>query len=67
MGSLITDEMVDTIAVHGTPDEVAKEIVRRYGAYSNRVCAYFPYYNASDDLIADFTAALQAASASSDT
>lgn len=63
MGSLITDEMVDTIAVHGTPDEVAKEIVRRYGDYSNRVSAYFPYYNAGDDLIADFTAALKAASA----
>jgi hypothetical protein len=31
------------------------------------VCAYFPYYNASDDLIADFTAALQATRTSSDT
>jgi probable F420-dependent oxidoreductase len=66
MGSLITDEMVDTIAVHGTPDDVANEIVRRYGDYSNRVCAYFPFYNANDDLIADFTAALKAASAASD-
>ena len=37
-----------------------QEIVRRYGDYSNRVCAYFPYYNAGDDLIADFTAALKA-------
>ena len=62
MGTLITDEMVDTIAVHGTPDQVAAEIVRRYGLYSNRACAYFPFYEAGDDLIADFTAALKAAS-----
>lgn len=61
MGGLINDEMVDTIAVHGTPDEVAAEIVRRYGAYSDRVCAYFPYYDAPDDLVADFTAAMQSA------
>jgi probable F420-dependent oxidoreductase len=63
MGSLITDEMVDTIAVHGTPDQVAEETVRRFGAYSSRVCAYFPYYRAGDDLIADFTASLKAAGA----
>jgi probable F420-dependent oxidoreductase len=63
MGTLITDEMVDTIAVHGTPDQVAEEIVGRYGAYSRRVCAYFPYYRAGDDLIADFVAALKAAGA----
>jgi probable F420-dependent oxidoreductase len=63
MGTLITDEMVDTIAVHGTPDQVAEEILRRFGAYSNRVCAYFPYYRAGDDLIGDLTAALKAASA----
>jgi probable F420-dependent oxidoreductase len=63
MSQLITDEMIATIAVHGTPDEVARQIVDRYGAYSNHVCAYFPYYDAGDDLIADFTAALKAASA----
>ena len=63
MGTLVTDEMIDTIAVHGTPDQVATEIVARYGPYSNRVCAYFPFYQAGDDLIADFTAALKAASA----
>ena len=27
--------------------------------WADRVCAYFPYYQASDDLIADFTAALK--------
>jgi alkanesulfonate monooxygenase SsuD/methylene tetrahydromethanopterin reductase-like flavin-dependent oxidoreductase (luciferase family) len=62
MGTLITEDMIQTIAVHGTPDQVAEEIVARYGPYSNRVCAYFPFYQAGDDLIADFTAALKAAS-----
>ena len=65
MATLITDEMIDTIAVHGTPDDVAAEIVRRYGAYSDRVCAYFPFYDAGDDLIADFTAAMKSAKAPS--
>jgi hypothetical protein len=55
--------MIQTIAVHGTPDQVAEEIVARYGEYSNRVCAYLPFYQAGDDLLADFTAALKAASA----
>ena len=45
------------------PDQVAEEIVRRYGPYSNHVCAYFPFYQAGDDLVADFTSALKSASA----
>lgn len=60
MSTLITDEMVHTIAAYGTPDQVAEEIHRRYGAYSSRVTAYFPFYDATDDLIADFTAAMKA-------
>ena len=62
MAELITDDMIRTIAVHGTPAECAKEIVARYGADAQRICAYFPWYEASDDLIAEFTAELQAAS-----
>jgi probable F420-dependent oxidoreductase len=60
MSTLITDEMIHTIAAYGTPDQVAEEIHRRYGAYSSRVTAYFPFYDATDDLIADFTAAMKA-------
>jgi len=60
MTGLVTDEMVDTIAVHGSPDEVAAEIVARYGG-CDRICAYFPGYAAPDDLIADFVAAMKAA------
>jgi hypothetical protein len=63
MSGLITDDMISTIAVHGTPEQCAEEIVMRYGSWANRVCAYFPYYAASDDLIGEFTAALKRASA----
>ena len=58
MAELISDEMVDTIAVHGTPDEVAAEIHRRYGD-CDRICAYFPGYPAGDDLITDFVGAMR--------
>jgi probable F420-dependent oxidoreductase len=61
MTALITDEMVQTLAVHGTPDQVAAEIVRRYGD-CDRVCAYFPGYPAGDDLVTDFVRAMRAAS-----
>jgi probable F420-dependent oxidoreductase len=64
MGTLVTDEMIDTIAVHGTPAECAKEIVARYGQWVERLCAYFPFYRAGDDLIAEFTDEVHKASAS---
>ncbi len=62
MSGLITDEMVATIAVHGTPRYCAEEIVRRYGDVADRVCAYFPFYEPSDELIAEFVVALREAS-----
>ena len=61
MANLVTDDMVDTLAVHGTPDAVAAQIMKRYGD-CDRICAYFPGYQAEDDLIADFVSALKAAS-----
>jgi len=61
MANLVTDDMVDTLAVHGTPDAVAAQIVQRYGD-CDRICAYFPGYQAEDGLIADFVSALKAAS-----
>ena len=39
MGTLITDEMIDTIAVHGTPDQVAEEIVGSLRARTPTACA----------------------------
>jgi probable F420-dependent oxidoreductase len=62
MMALISDDMVDTLAVHGTPDAVAAQIVERF-AGCDRVCAYFPGYAAGDDLVADFAAAVKRASA----
>ncbi|HEY3831164.1 MAG TPA: TIGR03617 family F420-dependent LLM class oxidoreductase [Acidimicrobiia bacterium] len=58
MATLITDEMIETIGVWGTPDQVASEITQRFGD-CDRVCAYFPYYQAGDDLIADFMTAMK--------
>jgi alkanesulfonate monooxygenase SsuD/methylene tetrahydromethanopterin reductase-like flavin-dependent oxidoreductase (luciferase family) len=63
MAGLIDDDMMRTLAVHGTPDECARQIVERFGDVADRICAYFPWYEASDDLIADFTAAVKRATA----
>ena len=63
MSERITDEMVHTIAAVGTPDQVAAEIVRRFGAQADRVCLYFPGYPIADETIAQTIAALRAASA----
>src|SRR6478735_245908 len=62
MADVITDEMISTIAVHGTPEQCAAEIVRRYGDVADRVCAYFPFYEPSDELVAEFVVALREAS-----
>jgi probable F420-dependent oxidoreductase len=59
MGSLITDEMFETLAVIGTPDEVAAEIHRRYGERADRAAVYFPGYHAPDDLVAEVAAAIK--------
>lgn len=40
MGSLITDEILETFAVVGRPDEVGRELHRRYGDVASRVTSY---------------------------
>ncbi len=62
MTGLITDEMIHTLAVVGTPAQCAAEIVRRYEAHASRVCAYFPGYEVGDDLLGEFVEALRVAS-----
>ena len=62
MTSLVTDEMVSTIAVFGTPEQCATQIVDRFGGQVSRICAYFPGYEPSDELVAEFVAAVKAAS-----
>jgi probable F420-dependent oxidoreductase len=43
MAGLITDEMVDTFAVVGTPDEIPAKILARYGDMVTRISFYAPY------------------------
>jgi probable F420-dependent oxidoreductase len=45
MPGLITDDMVEVLAIRGTPEQCAGEILRRFGAHADRVCAYFPGYD----------------------
>jgi probable F420-dependent oxidoreductase len=58
MADLVDDEMMRTLAVRGTPSECATQISSRFG-YCDRICAYFPGYNASDELVAEFVHAVQ--------
>jgi probable F420-dependent oxidoreductase len=58
MASLIDDDVFGRIAVRGTPAEAAGEIARRFPD-CDRICAYFPGYAPSDELIAEFTAAVK--------
>ena len=62
MATLVTDEMVDTIAVSGSPAECAAQIAARYPEAS-RVCCYFPGYDISDDVIGELAAAIRTAAA----
>lgn len=59
MSALIDDDMVRTLAVHGTPAQCAAEIARRFPD-CDRICAYFPFYPVTDELIAEFVAAVRA-------
>ena len=59
MFGLVTDEMLETIAVRGTPEECAAEIERRFGDVAERVCAYFPGYDVPLDQVRDLADALR--------
>jgi probable F420-dependent oxidoreductase len=43
MGALITDDVLDAIAVSGTPAQVAATVLRRYGDIVDRISLYTPY------------------------
>jgi probable F420-dependent oxidoreductase len=58
MSRLISDEMLHTLAVHGTPLQCAEEIARRYGSWADRVCVYFPGYRVGDELLGEFVDAI---------
>lgn len=59
MADLIDADLLATIAVRGTPGEVADQIAERYGELADRIAVYLPY-DAPDDLLGEFLGALAA-------
>ena len=58
MCGLVTDDLVETLAVVGTPQECAAELHRRFGDVADRVCAYFPGHDPGIEAIAALARAL---------
>ncbi|MFC5727474.1 MULTISPECIES: TIGR03617 family F420-dependent LLM class oxidoreductase [Nocardioides] len=58
MTELVTDEMLETIAVVGTPEHCAAEIRRRFADVADRVCCYFPGYQPAAEQITALAAGL---------
>ena len=52
MRHLVTDDLVGTLAVVGTPQQCAAELARRFGDVAERVCAYFPGHDPGVEAIA---------------
>ncbi len=48
MGKLVTDEILNTFAVVGAPEQIAPELLRRYGDVVQRVSFYAPYKSDPD-------------------
>ena len=48
MGNLITDEILNTFAVVGEPEQIAPELLRRYGDVIQRISFYAPYKSDPD-------------------
>ena len=60
MVDLVDDDLLTTLAVQGTPEECAAEILRRFGDVAHRVCVYFPGYDVPSADIRALAAALHA-------
>jgi len=58
MRALISEDMVRTIGVVGTPEQCAAEIDRRFGEHVEEVCCYFPAYRPNPANLADLVTAL---------
>jgi alkanesulfonate monooxygenase SsuD/methylene tetrahydromethanopterin reductase-like flavin-dependent oxidoreductase (luciferase family) len=43
MGELITDDILNTFAVVGEPEQIAPELEKRYGDVISRISFYAPY------------------------
>jgi len=48
MGTLIDDEILTTFAVVAEPDQLARELLRRFGDIVDRISFYAPYRSAPD-------------------
>ncbi len=48
MGALIDDEILTTFAVVGEPEQIAPELLRRYGDCIDRISFYAPYQSDQD-------------------
>jgi probable F420-dependent oxidoreductase len=60
MGTLIDDEILNTFAVVGSPEQIAPELGRRYGDVISRISFYAPYKSDPDrwsQVLADIKAA----------
>lgn len=53
MQALITEDMVRTIGIVGSPAECAAEIGKRFGAIASDICCYFPFYSPSIEDLAE--------------
>lgn len=51
-------EMVERLAVLGTPEDCAAELLRRFGDLTDRVCCYFPGYDVPLEQVAALAAGL---------
>lgn len=58
MRALITEPVVRTLGIVGTPAECAEQIRGRYGAHAAEVCCYFPGSRPAPEDVADLVAAL---------
>ena len=58
MAALVTEEMVETLAVRGTPEQCAADLERRFGDVADRVCAYFPGHDPGAEQIASLARSL---------
>ena len=58
MVDLVDEAMARTLAVVGTPEECAAEILHRFGDVADRVCAYFPGYDVPLEQVAALSSAL---------
>lgn len=61
MADLIDEQMLATLAVVGTPEECARQIIERFGAHADRVCCNFPN-PVADKRIAELVGALRGGS-----